>query len=266
MSEREEYPPGVPCWVETLQPDPWAAMRFYRELFSWDFVATRGMQGATASYIAQLRGLDVGAVCPPLNIPNHGAQWIKHVRVASVSEMARTALAAGGQILIEPFEVAPGGRMAILSDPAGATFAIAESNAGRAARLVNESQAWALSTLRTSATKTSEDFYAALFGWTTQAVGKSGFSIFRLAGYFGGVPFQPVPRDVVAGMQLAAAEGEPPHWEIDFWVDDVDKTAAHAATVGGTVMVSPQDTGLFRYAMIADPQGAVFTVSKMIRR
>ncbi|HET9849660.1 MAG TPA: VOC family protein [Candidatus Dormibacteraeota bacterium] len=266
MSEREEYSPGVPCWVETLQPDPWAAMNFYRELFSWDFVATRGMQGATASYIAQLRGRDVGAVCPPLNIPNRGARWIKHVRVTSVSDTARTALAAGGQLLIEPFEVAPGGRMAILSDPAGATFAVAESSAGRAARLVNESQAWALSTLRTSAIKTAEDFYRALFGWKAQAVGNSGFSIYRLAGYFGGVPFQPVPRDTVAGMQLVAAESEPSHWEIDFWVDDVDGTAAHASSLGGIVMVSPQDTGLFRYAMIADPQGAVFTVSKMIGR
>ncbi len=33
MSERSHYSPGVPCWVDTLQPDPEAATRFYAELF-----------------------------------------------------------------------------------------------------------------------------------------------------------------------------------------------------------------------------------------
>ena len=37
MSERNGYPPGVPCWVDTQQPDPRAAMRFYEGLFGWEF-------------------------------------------------------------------------------------------------------------------------------------------------------------------------------------------------------------------------------------
>jgi uncharacterized protein len=32
MSERNDYPPGVPCWVDTLQPDADAAVRFYGDL------------------------------------------------------------------------------------------------------------------------------------------------------------------------------------------------------------------------------------------
>ena len=32
MSEHEEYPAGVPCWVETLQPDPRVALDFYGPL------------------------------------------------------------------------------------------------------------------------------------------------------------------------------------------------------------------------------------------
>jgi uncharacterized protein len=32
MSTREDYPAGVPCWVDTSQPD---AARFYSGLFGW---------------------------------------------------------------------------------------------------------------------------------------------------------------------------------------------------------------------------------------
>ncbi|MDP9188754.1 MAG: VOC family protein, partial [Actinomycetota bacterium] len=33
MLERDGYPAGVPCWVDTGQPDPEAAVDFYGGLF-----------------------------------------------------------------------------------------------------------------------------------------------------------------------------------------------------------------------------------------
>ena len=35
MSTREDYPAGVPCWVDTNQPDPADTARFYSGLFGW---------------------------------------------------------------------------------------------------------------------------------------------------------------------------------------------------------------------------------------
>ncbi len=37
MSERDSYPHGVPCWVDTGQPDVDAALDFYGTVFGWDF-------------------------------------------------------------------------------------------------------------------------------------------------------------------------------------------------------------------------------------
>ena len=37
MPERDGYIPGVPCWVDTSQPDPEAALPFYSGLFGWEF-------------------------------------------------------------------------------------------------------------------------------------------------------------------------------------------------------------------------------------
>ena len=33
---RDGYPPGVPCWVDTEQPDPETAAGFYGGLFGWE--------------------------------------------------------------------------------------------------------------------------------------------------------------------------------------------------------------------------------------
>ncbi len=37
MIERDGYMAGVPCWIDTSQPDPRAAAEFYGKLFGWEF-------------------------------------------------------------------------------------------------------------------------------------------------------------------------------------------------------------------------------------
>ena len=37
MSNREQYPAGVPCFVDTLAPDVEAAKHFYGAVFGWEF-------------------------------------------------------------------------------------------------------------------------------------------------------------------------------------------------------------------------------------
>jgi predicted enzyme related to lactoylglutathione lyase len=54
-----------------------------------------------------------------------------------------------------------------------------------------------------------------------------------------------------------------PHWRIEFWVDDVDATVARGLEGGGRVVVPAYDVAIFRQAVLADPQGAVFGISKV---
>jgi uncharacterized protein len=51
MTERNGYQPGVPCWVDTWQPDADAAARFYAELFGWEPEGSAG-----GPYIASCAG------------------------------------------------------------------------------------------------------------------------------------------------------------------------------------------------------------------
>jgi predicted enzyme related to lactoylglutathione lyase len=165
-------------------------------------------------------------------------------------------------VLVEPFDAMPAGRMAVLADPAGAVFCIWQPAARQGAQRINEPSAWAMSLLHTSDPEGAKRFYAELFGW--QAEGDE-LTLFRLPGYVGGEPQQPVPRDVVAAMLPLEGAGQESHWSVDLWIDDTDAAAETASRLGGTVVVPPNDSPIARHAVLADPEGAVFSVTTIRR-
>jgi predicted enzyme related to lactoylglutathione lyase len=261
MSERDQYPAGVPCWVETLQPDVQAAMDFYGPLFGWEFAGPWLMPGDPPGqyFVARLRGRDVaGFGSSPEG--SQATQWVTHVRVNNVDEAAARTLSAGGDVLVGPFDAQPAGRAAVLADPSGAVICAWEAGAREGAQIVNEPNAWAMSTLHTANPERSIAFYKEMFGWRPEALGP--ITLWRLPGYVGGEPRQPVPRDVVGVMVSNGASQ--PHWSVDFWIGDADATADRAASLGGKVIVAPHDAPGFRSAVIADPQGAVLSISQLI--
>ncbi|MBV9820046.1 MAG: hypothetical protein JOZ07_17070 [Solirubrobacterales bacterium] len=108
-------------------------------------------------------------------------------------------------------------------------------------------------------------FYARVFGWRAEEFSQAapGLSRFRLPGYVGGEPEQPVPRDVVAAMAAAGDDDEPARWDVDFWIADADAVAARATELGGSVIEPPHDAPPFRRSVLAAPDGATFSVSEL---
>lgn len=247
MSERESYQPGVPCWVDNLVEDVDGALRFYRGLFGWEFDGP----GPGNYYVAKVRGRDVAGVGPAP--PGVGPGWNTYVSVASVEEAARAA----ARVIQDPLDVLPAGRLAAIADPTGAIVGVWEPVERLGCQLVNEASAYAMSALHTPDPDAAARFYRDAFGWETEPFAP-GVSLFRLPGYVGGEPAQPVPRDVVAVM--AQDEG-PARWSVDFWVEDADALAARAPDLGGNVVVAPFDSIPTRQAVLADPFGAVFSVT-----
>lgn len=82
----------------------------------------------------------------------------------------------------------------------------------------------------------------------------------------GGELLQPVPRDVIATMAPTARD-DAAGWSVDFWVDDVDTIAERVVQLGGEVAVAPYDipVAALRQAVMVDPQGASFSVTKVSR-
>jgi predicted enzyme related to lactoylglutathione lyase len=250
MSQRDGYEHGVASWIAGAHPEPAAAAAFSTELFGWQSDA-RGDQ-----LVCTLRARDVAGF-----IQGEDAAWRTTEDAA-----AGGCGPVGGLVgaldpdVTAPFDVRRVGRTAVVADPAGAVFTVSEPNRG--AQVVNEPGAWAMSALSTPDLEGAKAFYGAVFGWKREpfAVGGIEATLLRLPGFEGGEPEQPVPADVVA----VAMAGDAPRWDVDLWVDDPDATAAKAAELGGTVLMEPMDVPVGRRAVLADPHGASFSVSRVV--
>lgn len=282
MIERTEYPPGVTSWIDCGEPDPVAAAAFYGALFGWQ-MEERMPEDVPGNYVmALVAGKEVAAVgsLPP-DVPQVAA-WNTYVRVESADASAEAILAAGGTLLLEPFDVFEAGRMAFAADPAGATFSIWEPKQMIGARIVNQPGTWNWSDLRTSDPEGAKAFYGAVFGWKALEfdVGPGTATMWRRPGYGdfleasvdpeirkrqegGGAP--PGFEDAIGWLVPLEQSTTPdagPHWHVTFAVDDADAVAARAEQLGGAVVSPPADMPWVRVAALRDPQGAVFTVSR----
>jgi predicted enzyme related to lactoylglutathione lyase len=278
MPDRDGYIQGVPCWVDTSQPDPDAALPFYRDLFGWEFddVMPEGSEGQY--FIGRIRGRDVAAVgsipegAPPM------ALWNTYICVDSADETAARARDAGGAVLMEPFDVMQAGRMAVIADPEGAVFFLWQANETQGAQVVNEHGSLNFNGLATRDPEGAAAFYGAVFGWKTLAL-PAGV-MWTLPGYGDHLEEKtPGLRDQMA--QMGAPEGfidvvaaltpiagddadTPPHWSVTFGVDDAESTAALARDLGGEVVTGPFDAPWTRMAVLKDPQGAMFIASQFV--
>jgi predicted enzyme related to lactoylglutathione lyase len=278
MPERDGYIPGVPCWVDTTQPDPEVALPFYSGLFGWEFEDVMPEESEGNYFIGRVRGEDVAAVgsipagAPPM------AMWNTYVWVASADETASKARDAGGRVVTEPFDVMDSGRMAVLTDPDGAAFCVWEAKEHKGAKIVNEHGSLNFNGLATRDPEGAKAFYGAVFGWKTLALPAG--SMWTLPGYGDhleegspGLRQQMAQMgapegfiDVVASLNPIADDDSetPAHWSVTFAVDDADATAAKASDLGGEVVTGPVDAPWTRMAVIKDPQGATFIASQFV--
>lgn len=279
MPERDRYIPGVPCWVDTNQPDPEAAVDFYSGLFGWEFEDVTPPGAPVKYFLARLRGLDVAAVSSlPEGAPPNAA-WDTYVRVASADETASSVRAAGGAVVKEPFDVMDAGRTAVFTDTEGAVFCVWQAREFSGARVVNEPGSLNFNDLYTRDVERAKKFYGAVFGWSTLQLG-GGFEMWSLPGYgdhlerddpdlhkrMADVGAPAGFEDVVASLSSIADDQPdvPAHWGLTFAVDDADAAASKAEELGGTVVVPPFDAPWVRMTVLTDPQGATFTASKFV--
>ena len=277
MPERDGYIPGVPCWVDTSQPDPEAAAAFYGGLFGWELEETMPAEAEGNYLAARIRGGDVAAISSiPEGAPAQAA-WNTYIWVDNADETAAKVRDAGGGVTAEPFDVGEAGRMAWLTDAEGAAFRLQQAKQHKGAQIVNEHGSVNFNDLHTRDAEVAKAFYGEVFGWETLGLGGS-FQAWTLPG-FGDHLEKDDPdlrkrlaetggpegfEDVVASLVPVGDDqpDTPPHWGVTFAVDDADAIAAKAEELGGNVIVPPMDAPWVRMTVIADPAGATFNASK----
>ena len=226
MPERDGYIPGVPCWVDTSQPDPEAAVGFYSGLFGWEFedVMPPGSEGKY--FIARIRGGDVAAVGSVPEAAPPTAMWNTYIWVESADDTASKVRDAGTR------------------DPEGAKSFYGSVFGWQTLELPGGFQMWTL------------PGYGDYLERDNPGLRKQMAEVDAPKGFV----------DVVASLIPIADDQPdvPPHWGLTFAVDDADAIADKATELGGKVVVPPLDAPWVRMTVITDPQGATFTASKFV--
>ena len=256
MSERTSYAAGTPSWVDLGTPDIDAAVEFYSGLFGWEVPESENVEQTGGYRRATKNGADVAGMMPLMQEGQPPA-WTTYVSVDDADAVAAAVKEAGGSVMAEPMDVMDLGRMAIFADPTGAAFGIWQPGTFPGAGLVNEAGALAWNELGTRDPGAAKTFYAAVFGWEfeDQDMGEMGtYTILKLG------------EDQIGGLMDISGrvpDEVPAHWLTYFAVADTDAAVETVKGSGGDVRFGPIDIPAGRFAVVADPAGAVFAVIQM---
>ncbi len=114
--------PGALFWNELITDKPDSALAFYEAVLGLTH-STMEMAPGQNYTLLKVGGTDVGGCTePPMpGVPNH---WHVYFAVNDAEATVATATGAGGQTLVEPFDIPSVGRCAVLTDPQGAVFSV----------------------------------------------------------------------------------------------------------------------------------------------
>ncbi|MFI9271561.1 VOC family protein [Kitasatospora sp. NPDC052896] len=251
------FVPGAPNWLDLGSPDISASRDFYGGLFGWTFASAGPNAGGYGFF--RLGEQTVGAIGP---LTEEGARpaWTLYFHTEDADATSKVVTQSGGTVRFGPFDVFTDGRMAGYTDPTGARFAVWQP--GRTAGLDAVTSVGTLcwTELHTSAPDAAKTFYRSVFGWLEQDVpfGDFTYTVVTPAGggtnsSQGGIA-ELLPED-------RAATGSGSYWLPYVEVADADAAVARAQELGGTLQAPAVDApGVGRFAQLADPHGAVFSV------
>ncbi|TDC56023.1 VOC family protein [Actinomadura sp. KC345] len=250
MPEMNGFPPGFASWVELASSDLEASRDFYCELFGWYvYTLTAAEVGDYDVFtLGDVQGPEIGGMFGLADGSQRSA-WTIFFRTDDLPARLDAVREAGGQVLVEPMNVADLGRMAQCVDSQGADFALWVPYNLKGAGVVDEPSAMCWVELACPDIDEARRFYGHVFGW--KAVDRPytapTYTNWKVGGWS------------VAGM-VSMDERWPSdglsRWTPYFWVTDCDAAAARAAELGARVRMPPADIEPGRYSILTDPTGA----------
>ncbi len=240
------HPYGTPCWADLGIPDLRQAMDFYSALFGWEIEEGAEETGRYSMCLAD--GLRVAAIAPTQDEGQSSYWWTVYFATDDADASAARITEAGGTVVVPVMDVMDQGRMLLAEDPSGARFGLWQGRAHTGAQIVAERDAMCWTELSTPDSGVARRFYATVLERPVEDMGVPNFDYATVK----------AGEDSVAGVW--GVLGEPARWTIYFGVDDADAAVARTIAAGGSVVAEPKDSPYGRFAIIADPAGAVLTV------
>lgn len=263
MTEIKPIPPGTFCWTELMSPDVPASKRFYSELFNWRYSDT-ALDERTLYTVFHLRENQkvAGLFTIDERLRSLGLRpdWLNHIAVGNIYESCDIAQMHGGKLLSPPNPAVRGGLVCIIEDPVGAFVALWQQDEEYPGLETTKpvlspiSLCWAELIVKES--DVVRDFYCQLLGWTTQVQDMDSTTY---------TSFLANNHPVGGLLPMKEEWGHPQsYWLPYFTTDDCDACCSRIRLMGGTIKVAPTElTGVGRFAVATDPQGATFALIRL---
>lgn len=259
MTTYTQHNHGAITWADLSSTDAQASKEFLASLFGWDYRDDPAGENGIYTMFS-LKGKDVAALnqmSPEQQAQGVPSYWTSYITVRDLDAAAAKVLQNGGTLLAPPFDVMDAGRMAVVMDPTGASFALWEAKAHIGAKVLNEPNTLSWFELATKDLEKAKAFYAAVLGWN-YVVDESPGTPYVMA--------QTKEVNRAGLMQMDEEWGEmASHWMVYFAVTDAKATAEKAVELGGTVGVEPTKIpNVGTFAVIQDPAGSYFSVMAFV--
>jgi uncharacterized protein len=124
--EKHEIKEGEVCWNELYTTDPEAALAFYDKVFGWKVLQTMDM-GEMGKYRIFGQGETQYGGVMDIPQPQMPPSWGYYVETADLDAAVARSTSKGAKITVGPIPVPTGGRIAMLTDPQGAVYALHQS-------------------------------------------------------------------------------------------------------------------------------------------
>jgi uncharacterized protein len=245
------WPEGTPCWVDLGVADIDKAISFYSSQLGWEIA--KGGPDVGGYSLATLGGRNVAGIGPKMGGEQQPTMWTTYLAVDDADETAARITKAGGQIMMGPMDVMDLGRMAVATDPTGGVFGIWQAGAHTGAQVANVPGTLAWNEQMSHDFEAAKAFYGAVFGYQFSDLSSEGFSYATL-------DLDGRPIGGIGAYPPAAPAGAPGAWTVYFGVANTDEAVAATQAAGGTVEHPPVDTPYGRMSMVADDQGARYSL------
>jgi predicted enzyme related to lactoylglutathione lyase len=255
---------GKFVWHDLCTTDKGKAEKFYTDALGWKSKEVPMSNGAKYTMITHPAGKDIGGY-----MEEKSSNWLAYIQVANVDESVKAISAKGGKALGDAKDIGTHGRMAVCSDPYGATFALWQPSEKKAEAPAEETKK------KRGGRKPKEVAYDDLFTWHEVMVpeGKDSEAVEFYTAVFGWKHTSSKSPDGGTYHMFSAGEGKPHaglmvkpkdgclNWTSYIGSDDVEATLTAVKSNGATIVKEASEVpGYGRFGIFTDPTGATLAI------
>ena len=241
---------GSFIWYELMSTDTKAAEAFYASVVGW---TPRAFEGGLDYTVLNAGADGVGGImASPPGMPTF---WIGYVGVADTDAACRSLAAAGGKVEKEPWDIPGVGRLAAVSDPAGAAFMLMtpQGEGERPTPPMGAPGHVGWHELHTGDWEKAYAFYSGQYGWAKgEAMDMGAMGTYQLI----------IEGDAPFGAMFNSTQIPRPMWLFYFNVASIDAAVEKVKSGGGQVINGPMEVPGGTWIINGvDPQGAMFALT-----